>query len=448
VALFFNPPPGWPTPPEGWTPPADWKPDPSWPTAPVGWQLFIDTEAPLESNDPSERQSAPSIYIESPDSPAITSTDIADGSEALHLRIRDLENELQILKSNVVSPVLELSDQIVLQNMGIYRYNHPLQNSIDYKEKLIDLESKMSDIIRNGRPVLAADLFTFDGSLAKGKKLVNDLSRLMLRAYNAEADNCVRTLKSGNIVTAKKRLNASVDAIEKLGAIVEMRINPEFHMLRIQELELTADFQIKLQEEKENEREQRELLREQKKVEAEFNAERERLNKERTHYITALASFEPNGEGTSQDELRARLQEIDTAIEKNDFRAANIRAGYVYVISNVGAFGPNIVKIGLTRRLEPRERIQELSSASVPFPFDVHALYFSEDAVSLENDLHHAFAEQRVNFVNARREFFFVHPSKVREILISKTGGLLEFNESPDPLEYLQSKGYWPADAR
>ena len=120
------------------------------------------------------------------------------------------------------------------------------------------------------------------------------------------------------------------------------------------------------------------------------------------------------------------------------------RAGYVYVISNRGAFGDNIVKIGLTRRLEPTDRVRELGGASVPFRFDVHALFFSEDAVTLETDLHHHFADRAVNQVNNRKEFFFATPAEVRQVLTDKVGNLLEFNEHPDATEYLQSVRYWP----
>ena len=142
--------------------------------------------------------------------------------------------------------------------------------------------------------------------------------------------------------------------------------------------------------------------------------------------------------------MERKLTEIDEAIAQNDYRAANIRAGYVYVISNRGAFGENVVKIGLTRRLEPLERVNELGGASVPFRFDVHALFFSEDAVTIETELHQHFAARRLNHANPRKEFFFASPSEVREALMSKVGNLLEFVEEPESLEYLQSVHYWP----
>lgn len=267
----------------------------------------------------------------------------------------------------------------------------------------------------------------------------------MLRAYNAEADNCVRSLRSGNISTAKKRLENAMKAIEKLGVIMEMRVDPDYHQTRVEELELTADFQMKLQEEKEQAREERELLREQRRAEKELAAERERLDKERAHYASALEALRAKGDETAAGELEGRLAEIDAAIEANDYRSANIRAGYIYVISNVGALGPNIVKIGMTRRLEPRDRVRELGDASVPFLYDTHALFFSDDAITLENELHKAFAHRRVNCVNERREFFFATPTEVRDVLAQKVGGLLEFTDEPEAAEYFQSRGQWPA---
>ena len=144
-------------------------------------------------------------------------------------------------------------------------------------------------------------------------------------------------------------------------------------------------------------------------------------------------------------EVEAGKAELESEEKLIDYREQNAKAGYVYVISNVGAFGPNIFKIVLTRRLEPLDRVRELCDASVPFPYDVHALYFSDDAGTLENELHKAFADRRVNFVNERREFFFATPTQVREILEAKTGGLLEYSEAPEALEYFQSRGRWPA---
>jgi hypothetical protein len=366
-----------------------------------------------------------------------------DPSVALQARIAELEAEVAQLQGSTV----ELDDERVLQEVGIYRYHHPLENAAEYKTRLEALDIEITSVVKAGAAVLASDMFTFNNSLAKGRKMTAEFSKLMLRAYNAEADNCIRALRVGNVITAKKRLESCAAAVAKLGVMMEMRINPEYHQLRIRELELTADYLMKLQVEKEEAREERARLREERQAEQELAAERARLDKEREHYINALEGLKDRGDPIAIEDLNQRLAGIDRAIEQNDYRIANIRAGYVYVISNRGALGPNMVKIGLTRRLEPMDRVRELGDASVPFPFDVHAMFFAEDAVTVEADLHRSFAERRVNHVNLRREFFFATPAEVRAVLLEQVGNLLEFADEPDATQFLQSKKYWPEQA-
>jgi hypothetical protein len=342
--------------------------------------------------------------------------------------------------------VIVLDDERVLQEVGIYRYHHPLENAVAFKERLDAVLGRVAEMVKADAAIERSNMFTFDGSLAKGRKMSNDLAKLMLRAYNAEADNVVRSLRAGSAAIAIKRLEASRAAIANLGKMMEMRISDAYHALRVEEIELASDYQMKKQEEREAAREERERLREEQKVEAELAAERQRLEKERTHLVTVIERLKASG--ADDAELESKLAAVDNAIAQNDYRTANIRAGYVYVISNRGAFGGHVVKIGLTRRLEPLDRINELGDASVPFRFDLHALYFSEDAVTLENDLHQHFAGRRVNWVNERREFFFATPAEVREVLASKVGNLLEFVDEVASAEYLQSVSNWPEIAR
>jgi hypothetical protein len=135
-----------------------------------------------------------------------------------------------------------------------------------------------------------------------------------------------------------------------------------------------------------------------------------------------------------------QIRELKKRAEDVDYRAANVRAGYVYVISNLGSFGEGIVKVGLTRRLEPLDRVRELGDASVPFRFDVHALLFSDDAVGIEAKLHERLSDRRVNKVNLRREFFYATPVEVKEHLLEVAGDLLSFEETPEALEFHQSR--------
>ena len=436
--LTFNPPPGWPKPPAGWLPPKGWQPDPTWPPAPPGWQLWIGDDAP-----PTSEPSASTTTVATKPLP------MSAGSDA---RIALLEAENAALRARLEATVSDpmgvaaVEDERVLQAVGIFRYHHPLENAVAYRDRLDQLTGRIATVVKSGGAIEKSNMFTFDGSLAKGRSMTNDLAKLMLRAYNAEAENVVRSLRAGNTAAALKRLEAARDAIAKLGAMMEMRISDAYHVLRVEEITLTEDYQMKKEEEREAARAERERLREERKVEMELAAARERLDKERSHLVTVIQKLKASGE--TDPDLEHKLADVDSAIAQNDFRAANIRAGYVYVISNRGAFGQHVVKIGLTRRLEPMDRIYELGDASVPFRFDVHAIYFSEDAVKLEAELHDHFAPLRMNWANDRREFFFATPAEVRGVLAAKLGNLLEFAEHAESTEYLQSVRYWPAHIR
>jgi hypothetical protein len=333
-----------------------------------------------------------------------------------------------------------------LHDVGIYTYRHPLESAVAYQDALAAINAEIKAQIAGGCAIEASTHFTFDNSLAKGRKMTADLAKLMLRAYNAEAENCVRTVKAGNLLAAEKRLTNAVTAIARYASMMEMHINPDYHALRLRELELTADYQMKVQEEREAAREERARLREEQQAEKELRAERERLEKERAHYATVLQSLTEAHREHERFDMEAKIAEIDRRIAENDYRAANIRAGYVYVISNIGSFGSGIVKIGMTRRLDPMDRVRELGDASVPFGFDVHALFFSDDAVGVEAELHRRFAYTRVNRINLRREYFYTTPGEVKVALAEIAGNLLEFNEHVEAEQYRMSQAMRAAE--
>ena len=421
-------------------PPKGWSPDPAWPDPPEGWQLWLSADSSDDESGDASRGGQPALSRNRHDPGTPPSADADRRIALLEAENAALRAQLEAVAS--ASDVVVLDDERVLQEVGIYRYHHPLENAAAYKDRLDELGARIADLVKTNGAIEMSNTFTFDNSLAKGRKMASDLGKLMLRAYNAEVDNSLRSLRVGNVVTAKRRIEASRAAITKLGAMMQMHISDAFHALRLEEIELTADYLMKKQEEREAAIEERARLREERKVAAELAEERARLDKERSHLLNALEALRSSG--STDPELERKLAELDEAIAQNDYRAANIRAGYVYVISNRGAFGDNVVKIGLTRRLEPLDRVNELGDASVPFRFDVHALFFSEDAVTLETELHQHFAARRLNHANLRKEFFFASPSEVRAVLMSKVGNLLEFVEEPESTEYLQSVHYWP----
>jgi seryl-tRNA synthetase len=347
--------------------------------------------------------------------------------------------ELQLKLVEVRKSIVDTEDLTLLQESGIYRYRHPLTDAVAYAGELAKLEDKIKAMARkDGGAVQGSTNWTVNGSLPQGRVMVRDFSKLMLRAFNAEADNLVRGLKPYKLPAAIDRLKKVAETIERLGKTMQIRISTSYLQLRVQELELTADFLQKQAEEKEAERIERERLREERKVAQEIERERVRLEKERQHYANALEALVANGDEAGAARMREQLDDVRRAIEDVDYRAANIRAGYVYVISNIGSFGERMVKVGMTRRLDPMDRIRELSDASVPFNFDVHALYFSKDAVGIEAAMHERLTESRVNLVNRRREFFRATPLEAKAHLAELAGELLQFQDVPEALEYRQ----------
>ena len=189
-------------------------------------------------------------------------------------------------------------------------------------------------------------------------------------------------------------------------------------------------------------------MREAARLQKEIEAQRKKIEKEQTHYQTAyeklLKQLEEDPDNSDllakKSELENQLNDIDRAIKDIDYREANQRAGYVYIISNIGAFGENVYKIGMTRRLDPQDRVDELGDASVPFNFDVHAMIFSDDAPALETALHKAFEDRKLNMVNTRREFFNVTLDEIKEVVKENFDKTVEFVDVPDAEQFRVSQ--------
>ena len=342
--------------------------------------------------------------------------------------------------AKVRTELIDVNAAIELQNVGIFDYEHPAQSSAQLASQLEGLRYEIKNRVRDKNAVSTAPRFLFNNSEAQGRRFVKDMSKVLLRAYNAEAENAVKATRAGNLSVAQTRLTRAAEQIAKSGAMIDLRIDPEYHRMRLREIALANEHLLVLQREKEMERDRRAELREQQKAAAELQREKERLDKERSHYLSTLAALETKGDFEAADRIRAKLDDVDRAIADVDYRAANARAGYVYVISNIGAFGERMVKIGMTRRLEPMDRVTELGDASVPFRFDVHALFFADDAVGVETMLHQTFAEQRVNKVNLRREFFYVTPDQVLEALKLHAVEVVEYALQPPAEEFRASR--------
>lgn len=225
-------------------------------------------------------------------------------------------------------------------------------------------------------------------------------------------------------------------------------ISPKYINSKIDELHLAFEYQTKKYEEKEAQKAARAEMREAAKLQKEIEEQRKKIEKEQSHYHAAyqklLRQLKDSPENADllkkKNELEAKLDDIEKAIHDIDYREANQKAGYVYIISNIGAFGENVYKIGMTRRLDPQDRIDELGDASVPFNFDVHAMIFSDNAPALEAALHKAFEDRKVNMVNTRREFFNVTLDEIKEVVRKNFDKTIEFVDVPDAEQFRVSQ--------
>lgn len=367
--------------------------------------------------------------MSTPEKPQHEALTLAQHVTALRARLQELQAQL-----------VETSDVMLLQEVGIYRYSHPAESSAEYQVELDSITKLIAISVKTGLAVTTTKKWVINGSEKEGAKMVSDFGKLVLRAYNNEVDNVLRTLKPYTVDAAIARLEKLRSTIAKLGASMKLAVTDEYHALRVRELKLTADYLAKVAEERERERENRLRLKEEEIAKRELEQERGKLEKEKAHFQAAAEALLAKGDVQAAAQAQANAADAQKAIDGVVERAANVRAGYVYVISNIGSLGERVVKIGLTRRLEPMDRVRELGDASVPFRFDVHVLMFSDDAVGLEGALHKHFADRRMNLVNMHREFFFATPHEVKEALLKFKGDLVSFIEVPEALEWHQSE--------
>ena len=367
-------------------------------------------------------------------------------------KIENLKKSINALNSEVNSKrseLFDISEEINLQDFGIYKPHYDCLSSEQYKERITGNRLLQKKMIKEKTAMNYFDGWTLDGSKSKGRAMNNDNMKMVMRAFNYECDSIIDKVKYNNIEKIKDQIYKSANTINKLNIRNKIEIRPEYINLKIQELELDHEYSQKKQEEKEILREQRAEEREQAKLQKEIEAERKKIQKEQTHYQTAKEKYLKElttAEDSQKEDIVNKIKDIDNHLEeinKNlqdiDYRQSNQRAGYVYVISNIGSFGENIYKIGMTRRLDPQDRVDELGDASVPFTFDVHAMIFSDDAPALENALHKAFEDKKVNLVNNRKEFFNVTLEEIKKEVKKHQEKMIEIKDVPEAEQYRES---------
>ncbi len=378
---------------------------------------------------------------------------LADTQQRIAQLTTNAQFELNTLKDQIAqakSELVETNEEVLMQSFGLYTPHFAFANSTKYKDELAQVRTQQKECIKSGRAATGYTNWTVDGDRRKGEKMIHDMQKLLIRAFNCECDDAIDHVKFNNIDVAEKRILSSYSAISKLGSVCGVAITGIYRDLKIKELQLAYEYQIEKQKEKDALKQLRAEERERAKLEKEIAEARKKVEKEQKHYANALQKVIQQLSTASADEVAAleekkkelegQLSLLDTSMQQIDYREANQKAGYVYIISNVGAFGEGVYKIGMTRRLEPMDRIDELGDASVPFDFDVHALIFSDNAPSLEAALHKAFEDRKLNMVNTRREFFRVSLDEIKTVVKQNFDQTVDFVDIPLAQQYRQSE--------
>ena len=359
--------------------------------------------------------------------------------------------ELTFVRNALRNEIVQLDDEILFQSFGVYKPQYAFAEIDQYKEALANLRNQQRDLIKKGLAATCSRAWKVSGSEKEGKKFIAESIRQAIRNFNIECDLCIDKVRFSNYENTEKRIFKAYETQNKLNETSQIEISYEYLQLKLKELALAYEYQQKKKQVQEEQRELRERQREEARVAKEIEARRLDFEKEQAHYENALRKVKEQiatEESETrkefllekENELNAHLVDVDKALADLDFREANQKAGYVYIISNIGAFGENVYKIGMTRRLEPEERIAELSGASVPFRFDIHAMIFSNDAPKLEAALHNAFADRKMNLVNGRKEFFRVTLDEIKKVVQENHDKTVDFLNVAEAQQYRESE--------
>jgi hypothetical protein len=284
-----------------------------------------------------------------------------------------------------------------------------------------------------------------NGSVVEGRKQTAQFLKLILRAFNGECDAAIAKVKFNNVLVMETRIRKSYEAINKISVSQHSSLSATYLDLRLRELYLVHEVQEKLQAEKETQRQIREQMREEEQAQREIEKAKLDAEKEERRYAEALRKAQQEMQkatGEAQQKLLAQIEALEQQLtqaqqlkQRAISQAQLTRSGHVYVISNIGSFGEDVYKIGMTRRLDPLDRVKELGDASVPFQFDVHAVIYCNDAPKLENTLHRLFHHRRVNRINERKEFFRVSLTEIAQAVLANHGEI-EFLHEAEAQEY------------
>ncbi|HDA8164622.1 TPA: DUF4041 domain-containing protein [Staphylococcus aureus] len=384
----------------------------------------------------------------------VTLQNLKEKNKSINIENQKIKREIQELKnlkkdliSSIEEGTKELEHITSYLNDELFKYDIELTYPFD----LVEVDSSQINTYIKKLQMKEKELLNLEevkifNVSTENKRHQNAQAKQIIRLFNAETSQLINKVNSKNIESMQNKIFKSYEGINKIFETDNVRIPETLLDIKLEMLDLMHKYQVKIEDEKIIRREERARLKEIEQAEKEMEKKLKELDKDIRHHnneIKKLTMYLNNTDLQVEKELYIeKIRELDQSLknlnserENVEDRKDNAQSGFVYIISNIGSFGENVYKIGVTRRLEPMDRINELSSASVPFEFDVHALIFSENAFELKNKLHEYFKKYKVNKVNGRKEFFKVNINEIKDKVLSEHNSTVQFIDEPKAIQ-------------
>lgn len=388
----------------------------------------------------------------------VTLQNLKEKNKSINIENQKIKREIQELKnlkndliSSIEEGTKELEHITSYLNDELFKYDIELTYPFD----LVEVDSSQINTYIKKLQMKEKELLNLEevkifNVSTENKRHQNAQAKQIIRLFNAETSQLINKVNSKNIESMQNKIFKSYEGINKIFETDNVRIPETLLDIKLEMLDLMHKYQVKIEDEKIIRREERARLKEIEQSEKEMEKKLKELDKDIRHHnneIKKLTMYLNNTDLQVEKELYIeKIRELDQSLkdlnserENVEDRKDNAQSGFVYIISNIGSFGENVYKIGVTRRLEPMDRINELSSASVPFEFDVHALIFSENAFELESKLHEYFKKYKVNKVNGRKEFFKININEIKDKVLSEHNSTVQFIDEPKAIQYRET---------
>jgi len=386
---------------------------------------------------------------------------IASKQKILKKMIAEKEH-LQSYVDNLKRQLFDLEEEAYVQAFGLYIPKYDFVTAGDFEDTLKSIKNKQKAMIKEGTAAVCHTPFILkkDSQVSErkaekeGQKMTKSFLMLMLKIFNSECDDVIAKTSHSNINLSQNKIEKIFNQLNKTAEVIDCEITQDYLRSKLRELHIKYELACVRQAEKEREQELREREKEQRKLDRELKVLEEAQMKEE-EFKQALDKARREQEqtlGQKNKELEFQIQQLNIElerarvdVEKANSRLRSLKEGYIYVISNEGSFRKNIYRICMTRRLSDPDAYISSMNPTVPFPFETHFKFLSEDATDTLRRLHERFSDRRVNMINDRREFFRASREEIEKAIDDirkETGALknIQRYDSPQSWEYLRTK--------